>query len=144
MRRLLFKSSVVLLAVSGLALVTGDRLDAGGASVAVVDFAFQPGGVQVSAGGTVSWTNNGESEHTVTASDGSFNSGTLSPGAGFSSTFSTPGTFSYNCTLHPEMTGTVTVTGVTAPEPSSAPAPTGTEDTGTTTGPVVSAPSVTG
>jgi hypothetical protein len=45
----------------------------------------------------------------VTADDGSFDSGTLNPGASFSQTFSTAGTFTYHCAIHPRMTGTIVV-----------------------------------
>jgi plastocyanin len=83
----------------------------GGAAVSIVDFAFQPAGVEVAVGGTVTWTNTGQAPHTVTADDGSFDSGQLAPGASFSQTFNTAGTFTYHCSIHPQMTGTITVTG---------------------------------
>jgi len=79
------------------------------AAVSIVDFAFQPNSSMVVAGGTVTWTNTGQAPHTVTADDGSFDSGTLSPGATFSQTFPTAGTFTYHCNIHPQMTATVIV-----------------------------------
>ena len=48
-------------------------------------------------------------QHTVTADDGSFDGGPLATGATFSQTFSTAGTFSYHCKIHPSMTATITV-----------------------------------
>lgn len=82
-----------------------------GASVSIKDFAFQPGTVQITAGSTVTWTNNESGvAHTVTADDGSFDSGTLQPGQSFSQTFNTPGTFAYHCAIHPNMTAMVVVT----------------------------------
>lgn len=92
----------------------------GSASVSIVDFAFDPGSVTVDAGATVTWTNQGPSPHTVTADDGSFDSGTLDAGGTFSFTFNTAGTVSYHCTIHPNMVGSVVVNG-------------GTTDGGTTT-----------
>jgi plastocyanin len=87
-----------------------------GAAVNIVDFAFQPGAVEVPVGATVTWTNSGGAPHTVTADGGAFNSGTLQPGASFSQTFSAAGTFAYHCEIHPQMTGSVTVTdGAAAP-----------------------------
>jgi plastocyanin len=47
------------------------------ASVSVVDFAFEPATLEVPVGTTVTWTNNGSRPHTVTADDGSFDSGPL-------------------------------------------------------------------
>jgi len=58
---------------------------------------------------TISWTNDDASIHTVTANDGSFDSGSLVPGATFTHTFTTPGTYEYHCTYHPWMTGVVIV-----------------------------------
>jgi plastocyanin len=81
------------------------------AAVSIVDFAFQPASVELATGGTVTWTNTGQAPHTVTADDGSFDSGTLSPGATFSQTFATAGTFTYHCNIHPQMTATVIVGG---------------------------------
>jgi hypothetical protein len=47
----------------------------------------------------------------VTADGGAFDSGNLATGQTFSQTFSAAGTFAYHCNIHPQMTGTVTVTG---------------------------------
>src|SRR5215207_5895490 len=78
--------------------------------VSVVDFAFEPGTVSVPVGATVTWTNTGTRPHTVTADDGSFDSGRLDPGEQFSQTFDQPGTFTYHCGFHPEMQGSIVVT----------------------------------
>src|SRR5215217_5456799 len=78
--------------------------------ISVVDFAFEPGTVSVPAGATVTWTNTGSRPHTVTADDGSFDSGRLDPGEQFSQTFDQPGTFTYHCGFHPEMQGSIVVT----------------------------------
>jgi plastocyanin len=58
---------------------------------------------------TVVWTNNDSAPHTVTANDGSFNSGNLAPGQSFAYTFTSPGTYTYHCTYHPWMVASVTV-----------------------------------
>jgi plastocyanin len=83
---------------------------AGTVEISVVDFAFEPATVSVPAGATVVWTNNGSRPHTVTADDGSFDSGRLDPGEQFSQTFDQPGTFTYHCGFHPEMLGAIVVT----------------------------------
>src|SRR5215211_2747651 len=78
--------------------------------VSVVDFAFEPATLSVPVGATVTWTNTGSRPHTVTADDGSFDSGRLDPGEQFSQTFDQPGTFTYHCGFHPEMQGSIVVT----------------------------------
>ena len=77
--------------------------------VQVIDFAFEPAMVMIAPGTTVTWTNAGERPHTVTADDGSFDSGRLDPGEQFSFTFDAVGTFSYVCGFHPEMQASVMV-----------------------------------
>src|SRR5262249_6457772 len=71
--------------------------------------AFNPNPITVSTGATVTWMNNDNISHTSTANGGSWDSGTLAPGATFSKTFTSTGTFSYHCAIHPNMVGTVTV-----------------------------------
>jgi len=71
--------------------------------------AYSPNPITVGAGGTVTWVNNDNTTHTATATDNSWNSGNIAPGGNFSRTFPTAGTFQYNCTIHPNMVGTVTV-----------------------------------
>jgi plastocyanin len=79
---------------------------------------YAPATRRVTPGTWVTWSNNGQDEHTVTAVDGSFDSQTLEPSDGFSWYFDQPGTqVTYLCTLHPWMTGTIVVTGDPAPPP---------------------------
>ena len=84
-----------------------------GPEVEVVEFSFTPSVETVKVGDTVTWKNNGNSKHTVTSSPGSpttFSSPNLEPGKTFVQTFSTPGTWSYFCSIHPDrMSGSVTV-----------------------------------
>jgi plastocyanin len=80
-----------------------------GADVSLIDRTFQPASVEVSAGGSVTWTNADTERHTVTALDGTFDSGIMAEGATFSATLDTPGTYDYFCAIHPEMRGSVTV-----------------------------------
>jgi plastocyanin len=72
---------------------------------------FSPDNIVVVLGvnNTLVWTNNDISPHTVTANDGSFNSGNLAPGQSYTYTFTAPGTYAYHCTYHPWMVATVTV-----------------------------------
>jgi len=118
--------AVLLVSASGR-----EALAQGGAAVSIVDFAFQPGSVEVAAGGTVTWTNTGQATHTVTADDGTFDSGQLAPGSSFSQTFDTAGTFTYHCAIHPQMTGTITVTGGGGGTQTTAPTQSGNQGGGT-------------
>ncbi len=78
-------------------------------AVAIADFAFTPDLLEVEPGTEVTWTNEDPTAHTVTAGDGSFDSGPLEDGAWFSYRFDRPGTFPYACVIHPTMRGTVRV-----------------------------------
>ena len=81
-------------------------------SVSISNFAFVPATITVRAGTRVTWTNRQAGiEHTVTANDGSFDSGNLSTGSSYSHVFTKAGTYAYHCAIHPFMTGTVIVAG---------------------------------
>jgi hypothetical protein len=84
------------------------------AAVEVRDFEFAPATATVAAGGKVTWKLVGEAPHSITAGDGSFDSGILDPGASFSQTFDEPGTYAYSCLVHPNMKGTVQVVAASA------------------------------
>ena len=72
---------------------------------------FTPNTITVVIGvnNTVTWVNNDISPHTVTSDTGVFNSNNLNSGQSWSYTFTTPGTYSYHCSYHPWMKGTVVV-----------------------------------
>ncbi|MBO9572141.1 MAG: cupredoxin family copper-binding protein [Chitinophagaceae bacterium] len=76
-------------------------------SISITGMSFSS--TTVKAGTTVTWTNNDNVAHTVTADDGSFNSGNLAVGGTFSHKFSTAGTFNYHCEYHSMMKASVTV-----------------------------------
>jgi amicyanin len=77
--------------------------------VSITNFAFDPAALTVKSGSTVTWTNNDVVAHTVTFTDVA-NSPILNRGNKFSRTFSQAGTYSYICSIHPFMHGTVVVT----------------------------------
>lgn len=84
------------------------------ATVSIANFSFGPDTLTVKAGTTVTWRNNEDAPHTVTADDGSFSSSTLGQGDSFSFTFDTPGTYDYHCQFHggaghTGMSGTIVV-----------------------------------
>jgi FtsP/CotA-like multicopper oxidase with cupredoxin domain len=84
-------------------------------TVSIQDFFFDPDQLTVAPGTTVTWVNEGEAPHTVTSTDGKeLDSATLQPGDTYSFTFEEGDageTYAYQCTIHPEMTASVTVSG---------------------------------
>jgi len=84
----------------------------GNVNVTIQNYAFNPAAITVQPGTTVTWTNMDTVDHTVTSvgtSPASFDSRTLHPGATFQYTFNYAGTYTYGCTIHTFMRGTVTV-----------------------------------
>lgn len=65
--------------------------------------------VVIGMNNTITWVNNDNAPHTVTADDGSFSSGNMNSGQTWTHTFTTPGTYSYHCSYHLWMKGTVIV-----------------------------------
>jgi len=82
---------------------------AAAATVKIGNFNFGPKAIDVPVGATVTWVNEDDAPHTVTAGDGSFRSRTLDTGEQFSFTFAKPGEYGYFCSIHPMMTGKVVV-----------------------------------
>ena len=80
--------------------------------VSMKNSTFSPASLGFAVGGTVTWINDDNMIHTVTADDGSFDSGDIQPGATFKRTFTMPGTVPYHCTYHRSMTGSVTAGGI--------------------------------
>ncbi|HEX5015769.1 MAG TPA: plastocyanin/azurin family copper-binding protein [Candidatus Limnocylindrales bacterium] len=78
-------------------------------AVAISGSSFSPGDVTVTVGDTVTWTNSDQISHTATADGGSFDTGVLGNNESGTITFSTAGSFPYHCTIHTNMTGTITV-----------------------------------
>jgi plastocyanin len=77
--------------------------------VEIVDFAYDPDPVTIEEGGKVVWQNEDSAPHTATADDGSFDTGILEEGKLKSESFKEAGTYTYICTVHPDMHGTVEV-----------------------------------
>ena len=72
-------------------------------------FQFQPKDLTVTAGTAVIWTNGDDIPHSVVPTDGSFRSPALDTDDAFSHLFTTPGVYTYFCSIHPHMTGKVVV-----------------------------------
>lgn len=115
-------------------------------SVRMLDFRFSPATITVDVGDSVTWVNAGEGEPHNAVGD-AFSTSLLDPGESGSKSFSNAGTFSYICTVHPQMKGTVKVVGAAQTDGGSddAGTPSGTagaEDSATqdeTTGPQLAA-----
>jgi plastocyanin len=67
--------------------------------------------VVIGVNNTITWTNEDNATHSVSATDNLFNSGSLSPTQSFTFTFTTAGTYSYDDRSYPWMHGSVTVLG---------------------------------
>jgi plastocyanin len=89
-----------------------------GASVATNNEFFKPATVETSVGSMVTWKNDDSTLHTVTSGtvnsgkptpDKKFDSGFLKSGDSFPFVFDTAGEYPYYCSIHPWMTGKVTV-----------------------------------
>ena len=81
----------------------------GDAAITISGFAFS-GATEVAAGTTGTITNNDTAPHTVTADDGSFDTGNIAPGGTATITLDTAGTFAYHCNIHASMKGSISVT----------------------------------
>jgi len=85
----------------------------GGNTVVIKNFAFDPSQLTVKTGTVVKWVNQDGAPHTIVSDTGSpaaFSSDSLSSGASYTFTFTQPGTYTYHCSIHPSMKGTIMVT----------------------------------
>jgi len=83
---------------------------AGGmAKVKIDNFSFAPAALKVKAGTQITWTNADDIPHTVVSNGPTFKSKVLATGETFTFTADKPGTYSYFCSIHPNMTGKVVV-----------------------------------
>lgn len=80
-----------------------------GAKVSIANFTFTPAEITIAAGETVTWTNDDGAPHGLEYQDGAKGVDPLLPGSSFSRRFDRPGTYEYNCSVHPYMTGRVVV-----------------------------------
>jgi len=78
-------------------------------NVDIGDFFFSPSAVTINVNDQVKWTWIGANPHTTTSNTGLWDSGVKGNGSTFVTTFATAGTFPYHCSVHPFMTGAITV-----------------------------------
>jgi plastocyanin len=80
-----------------------------GSKVSIANFAFTPAEITIAPGESVTWTNDDGAPHGLEYNDGVKGTDVLLPGASFSRRFDRTGTYDYNCSVHPYMTGRVIV-----------------------------------
>jgi plastocyanin len=113
------KTIALLCAISCLNLsafaLAGDMKDADSTSskqntIEIKDFAFNPQTITVKSGQTITWINRDEEPHTVVSVEKQFKkSSALDTDQSFTITAGAPGTYTYFCSVHPKMTGTIVV-----------------------------------
>jgi len=120
-RRLLIGIVAMLAALTTVAACGSDSGGGGGAApppaagqgdgsaVQIMNFMFMPGTLTVPVGTTVTWKFDDSTQHTVNADDNSFASPAMANGQTFTHTFTSAGTVSYHCSIHPFMKGTIVV-----------------------------------
>jgi amicyanin len=104
-------ASLVLLFVGTPQLGANPQQQPASAEVKIDNFSFAPPTLTVTVGTTVTWTNRDDIPHTVVSTDDpkAFKSKVLDTDEKFSYTFTKAGTYSYFCSVHPKMTGSVVV-----------------------------------
>ena len=82
--------------------------------VMIDNYAFAPSSLTITAGTTVTWTNHDVAPHDVTTTSApvAIHSATMTTGHSFTYTFTTPGTYTYICSIHPDMRATLVVKAV--------------------------------
>lgn len=78
--------------------------------IEIKDFAFNPQTVTVKSGEKITWINRDEEPHTVVSVEKQWKKSTaLDTDQEFTITVGAPGTYTYFCSVHPKMTGTIVV-----------------------------------
>lgn len=114
-RRVLYVASIATILVAILAgkqttvSATPAAPSAAGAEVKIDNFSFTPATLTVPVGTQITWTNRDDIPHTVVTDDNTVKSKALDTDEKFTYTFTKPGTYSYFCSIHPKMKGTIVV-----------------------------------
>jgi plastocyanin len=120
MKNKVFNLNIFLLLISAFAIISCGKSSGYGNSntstpppvanaVSIVNMSFSPATLTVPVGTNVTWTNNDNMTHTVTSDASGFDSGDITMGSKYSRVFSVAGTYTYHCTIHPAMKGTIVV-----------------------------------
>jgi plastocyanin len=88
---------------TGIIGTSGNRIE-------IKDFAFNPRTVTVRSGEKITWINRDEEPHTIVSVEKQFKkSSALDTDQEFTITAGSPGIYTYYCSVHPKMTGTIVV-----------------------------------
>jgi plastocyanin len=100
--RLFGRVGVAALALAAWSLVPGASAFAQGSdsTVTMINDTFDRTEVHVAPGQRVVWKNPDVDTHSVTADDGSFDSGDVDTGGQYTRAFGAPGTYPYFCVYH--------------------------------------------
>ena len=81
-----------------------------GTEITIRNFAFQPATLTVPAGSKVVWINRDDEPHLVVSAGGLFPaSPALDTDDRYAAVLAKPGTYTYFCSIHPHMVGTIVV-----------------------------------
>jgi plastocyanin len=111
------KIAALLCGISGFSVlaIAGDMKDTGSSGagqnkIEIKDFAFNPQTITVKSGEKITWINRDEEPHTVVSVGKQFKkSSALDTDQSYTIVAGAPGTYSYFCSVHPKMTGTIIV-----------------------------------
>ena len=95
--------------IAGTSKPTARASDSELYTITIKDFMFAPRNLVIPVGSRVTWVNKDEEPHKVAETNSLFTSQPLDTDAGFTYEFKMPGKYEYFCTVHPRMTGTITV-----------------------------------
>lgn len=76
----------------------------------ILNYTFLFGSAPLQAGQTVTIYNSDTLAHTLTFDDQSVASGPITPGASYAFSVANPGVYTFHCSIHPTMKGSITVT----------------------------------
>lgn len=110
-RRLWLRMAVLALVLVSFSFASSAALTAENKSVkiSIINFQFTPAEVTIAPGESVTWVNDDGAPHGLEYNDGSSGKDLLLPGESYNRRFDQPGTYDYNCSVHPYMTGRVIV-----------------------------------
>jgi plastocyanin len=112
-------SRILLVLIFAMLLAPVPEAAAATFQVHMSGYAYGPAQLSVKVGDTVTWTNHDQAAHdaVVTSGPAQFRSPLLSTGESWSFTFAQPGTYSYYCSVHPDMRAQVVVAQPAAQAP---------------------------
>lgn len=110
-RRLWLRMAVLVLVLVSFSFASSAALPAENkpVKISIINFQFTPAEVTIAPGESVTWVNDDGAPHGLEYNDGSSGKDLLLPGESYNRRFDQPGTYDYNCSVHPYMTGRVIV-----------------------------------